>query len=154
MNSLKHAILGSYPCCYPLLSDDRFYESGQQSTICYNYNMGISRCGQLISKVSLILCDVSGLDLLTNNCCLMSSPSHLHHMSAASQEGDVPVHLFVLLFHARLLQFRSNERISAQLWTHQHMSRRMTLIENSQLTAESVVNVEKESPSFGKIEFV
>lgn len=42
----------------------------------------------------------------------------------------------------------------SQLWTHKKMSRRMTLIENSQLTVESVGHAEAESPSFGKIEFV
>uniref|UniRef100_W6NAI5 Uncharacterized protein n=1 Tax=Haemonchus contortus TaxID=6289 RepID=W6NAI5_HAECO len=42
----------------------------------------------------------------------------------------------------------------SQLWTRKMMSRRMTLIENSQMTAESIANIEAESPSFGKIEFV
>ncbi|CAJ0591276.1 unnamed protein product [Cylicocyclus nassatus] len=43
----------------------------------------------------------------------------------------------------------------SQIWTQKLMSRRLTLIENSQLTAESLVNnADNESPSFGKIEFV
>ncbi|KAK5969268.1 G protein-coupled receptor [Trichostrongylus colubriformis] len=42
----------------------------------------------------------------------------------------------------------------SQLWTHKLISRRMTLIENYQMTGESIVNVEAETPSFGKIEFV
>ncbi|KAK6753749.1 hypothetical protein RB195_013002 [Necator americanus] len=52
------------------------------------------------------------------------------------------------LLRKEMIQFIS------QLWTRKRMSRRMTLIENSQLTAESILNVENESPSFGKIEFV